>query len=275
MSRIDVLQADARRNSVQSEKESGGGLLIVNADDWGEDVVTTNRILDCVRRGSVTSVSGMVFMKDSERSATLACDWQIDAGLHLNFTTPFSASKIPSRLAEYLDKVAAFLRAHRLAQVMYHPGLTTAFEFLVASQIEEFRRLYGFIPLRFDGHHHMHLCANVRMQRLLPPSTVVRRSFSFRRGEKALLNRLYRKRVDAVLARRHRLTDYFFSLAPFSATHRIVQILELARTAVVEVEVHPVVPGEYAFLLSPQFQRLSAGVSVGPHNAADLRKRVQ
>jgi len=272
-SRVNCL-ADERRIGVQSEKESGGGLLIVNADDWGQDATTTNRILDCVRRGSVTAVSAMVFMKDSERAATLALDQKVDAGLHLNFTTPFSASKIPSRLAEHLDKVAAFLRAHRLAQVMYHPGLTTAFEFLVASQIEEFRRLYGSTPRRLDGHHHMHLCANVRLQRLLPPSTLVRRSFSFTRGEKALLNRLYRKRVDAVLSQRHRLSDYFFSLAPLSATDRIVQIFELARTSVVEVEVHPVVPCEYAFLLSPEFQTLTAGVNVGPHNTADLKKCV-
>lgn len=267
------LAADGRK-SVQNEQESGGGLLIVNADDWGQDATTTNRILDCVGRGSVTAVSAMVFMKDSERAATIALDRKIDAGLHLNFTTPFSASKIPSRLAEHLDKVAAFLRAHRLAQVMYHPGLTNAFEFLVASQIEEFRRLYGSKPLRLDGHHHMHLCANVRLQRLLPPSTLVRRSFSFRRGEKALLNRLYRKRVDALLSRRHRLTDYFFSLAPLSATDRIVQMFELARTSVVEVEVHPVVPDEYTFLHAPEFQRLTAGVRVGPHNTADLKKCV-
>lgn len=266
--------ADGGRRSVQNEQESGGGLLIVNADDWGQDATTTNRILDCVRRGSVTAVSSMVFMEDSERAATLALDRNIDAGLHLNFTIPFSASKIPSKLAEHLDKVAAFLRAHRLAQVMYHPGLTAAFEFLVSSQMEEFRRLYGSKPLRLDGHHHMHLCANVLLQRLLPPSTLVRRSFSFRRGEKALLNRLYRNRVDAVLSRRHRLTDYFFSLAPLSATDRIVQIFELAQTSVVEVEVHPVVPGEYTFLLAPEFQRLGAGVIVGPHNTADLKKSV-
>ena len=257
---------------VQIEKQSDGGLLIVNADDWGRDAITTNRILDCVQRGSVTAASAMVFMEDSERAATLALERKLDAALHLNFTTPFSGPRKPSRLSDHLNRVAAFLRSYRLAQVMYHPGLTTAFEFLVASQVEEFHRLYGSAPLRLDGHHHMHLCANVRLQRLLPPSTLVRRSFSFGRGEKSLLNRLYRKHVDAVLSRRHRLTDYFFSLEPLGDTARLVHIFALARTSVVEVEVHPVIPREHTFLLAPDFQRLTAGLSVGPHDIAPLQR---
>ena len=250
---------------MQSEKQSDDGLLIVNADDWGRDAITTNRILDCVQRGSVTAVSAMVFMEDSERAAATALERNLDAGLHLNFTTPFAGSCKRPRLSYHLNRVATFLSSCRLAQVMYHPGLTTAFEFLVASQVEEFHRLYGFAPLRLDGHHHMHLCANVRLQRLLPPSTLVRRSFSFRRGEKSLLNRIYRKHVDAVLSRRHRLTDYFFSLEPLGDTARLVHIFALARTSVVEVEVHPVIPCEYTFLLAPDFQRLTAGLAVGPH----------
>src|SRR5579863_9771612 len=57
-------------------------VLIVNADDWGWDRETTDRTLNCFLEGSLSSVSAMVFMQDSERAARLARQHGIDAGLH-------------------------------------------------------------------------------------------------------------------------------------------------------------------------------------------------
>jgi predicted glycoside hydrolase/deacetylase ChbG (UPF0249 family) len=65
------------------------GALIINADDWGRSRETTDRTLECWERGSISSVSAMVFMEDSVRAAALARERGIDTGLHLNFTTPF------------------------------------------------------------------------------------------------------------------------------------------------------------------------------------------
>src|SRR6185436_18089720 len=175
------------------------GFLIVNADDWGRASDTTDRTLECIRGGSVSSVSAMVFMEDSNRAATIAREHAIESGLHLNFTTPFSAGNCPSRLMECQQKIARYLLRHRLAQVMFQPGLINAFEYVVVAQLDEFRRLYGTDPFRLDGHHHMHLCANVLFQGLLPQNTIVRSNFSFEAGEKSLWNRLYRRVVDRVL----------------------------------------------------------------------------
>jgi hypothetical protein len=97
------------------------GLLIVNADDWGRDHKTTERILDCVLCGAVSSVSAMVFMEDSERAAAIARERGIDAGLHLNFTTPFSAPSCPARLVECQCKLARYLRRHRFAPTVFLP----------------------------------------------------------------------------------------------------------------------------------------------------------
>src|ERR1035438_5912401 len=152
------------------------GCLIVNADDWGRDRNTTDRIGECCIRGSVSSVSAMVFMEDSERAATLALERGIDAGLHLNFTTAFSSRSCPPSLARHQQDVAKRLLRHRLAQVLFYPGLMSSFEYVVAAQIEEYCRLYGAGPERLDGHHHMHLCANVLWGKLLPAGTVVRRN---------------------------------------------------------------------------------------------------
>src|SRR5947199_391206 len=85
----------------------------------------------------------------------------------------------------------ATLLRHRLAPVVFHPGLVRSFEYVVAAQRQEFSRLYRAEPERVDGHHHMHLCANVLLGGLLPRGTLVRRNFSFQRGERSFFNRLY------------------------------------------------------------------------------------
>src|SRR5216683_5350061 len=165
--------ADRERRGTDMSQSSA---LIVNADDWGRDHETTERIFECIRRGTVSSVSAMVFMEDSERAAALAMERGVDAGLHLNFTTPFSARQCPPSLAGRQQDLARYLLRYRLAQVVFHPGLMRSFEYVLAIQLDEFRRLYGAAPDRLDGHHHMHLCANVLFGRLLPVGTIARRS---------------------------------------------------------------------------------------------------
>jgi hypothetical protein len=224
------------------------GQLIMNADDWGRDRENTDRILECTVHGTVSSVSAMVFMGDSERAAAIATEKGIDAGLHLNFTTQFSASNVSSRLLDNHQRVAAYLLRRRFNQTIFHPGLRRSFEYVVAAQRDEFVRLYGAQAQRLDGHHHMHLCANVLLAGLLPPATIVRRNFSFQPGEKSFANRLYRKAADHMLARRHRLVDFLFSISPLGPHGRLERIVSLAREFVVELETHPVKADEYQFL---------------------------
>jgi predicted glycoside hydrolase/deacetylase ChbG (UPF0249 family) len=145
--------------------------------------------------------------------------------------------------------------------------LTESFAYVVAAQCEEFVRLYGMEPTRLDGHHHMHLCSNVLLGGFLPPGTQVRRSFSFQRGEKSEINRFYRSLVDRVLARRHRIWDYFFSLPPLQPAERLQRIFGLARVSAVEVETHPINPDEYRFLTSGELFRWTEGVEMGPRSA--------
>ncbi len=231
------------------------GSLIINADDWGRDRETTDRIHSCISQGAVSSVSAMVFMEDSERAAVMARDSGIDAGLHLNFTTSFSASDCPSGVVMRQSEIARYLLRHRLSQVIYNPLLARSFQYVVAAQVEEFCRLYGTTPERLDGHHHMHLCANVLLGGLLPAGTRARRNFSFEPGERSVWNRTYRQTVDYLLARRNRLTDFFFSLAPIEPRDRLQRIFELSREHVVELETHPVNPEEYHFLTGGEIFR--------------------
>jgi predicted glycoside hydrolase/deacetylase ChbG (UPF0249 family) len=234
---------------LRNRREPSGGALIVNADDWGRDRDNTDRIRECVVHGTVSSVSAMVFMEDSERAADIARAGAVDAGLHLNLTTRFSGGNASARLDDHHRRITSYLRGHRLAQAVYHPGLANSFRYVVASQVEEFARLYGATPARIDGHHHMHLCANVLWARLLPEGTIARRNFSFLPGEKSWMNRWYRKRIDRVLAKRHKLASYFYALPPIDVPGRLEGIFGLATRSVVEVETHPVNQVEYHFLM--------------------------
>lgn len=238
------------------------GLLIVNADDWGRDCETTDRTSDCITGRAVSSVSAMVFMEDSERAASIARDRGIDAGLHLNLTTPFSGSAHTERLTNHQARLSHYLRRHRFGHVVFHPGLASSFEYVVEAQLDEFSRLYGRKPDRIDGHHHAHLCANVVMGRLLPAGTIVRRNFSFKRGEKSLFNRMYRKLVDRSLAARHRLVDFFYSLTPIAPAGRLDQIFLLARRHVIELETHPVNLEEYRFLAGGEIRRRAGDLRI-------------
>jgi hypothetical protein len=238
------------------------GRLIINADDWGRSRDTTDRTLECRERGSISSVSAMVFMEDSERAAALARERELDAGLHLNFTTPYSGKHCPAMLREHQHRIARRLRWHRFASVVFYPELIRSFEYVVSAQFDEFGRLYGGSPQRLDGHHHMHLCANVLLGHLLPTGTVVRRNFSFEPGEKSLLNRLCRRAMDRFLSRRHLLTDFFFSLTPLAPPERLDRVFSLARHSVVEVETHPLNPEEHRFLAGGRIFRQISGCGI-------------
>lgn len=236
-------------------------VVIVNADDWGWNGEATTRIFDCIRRDAVSSVSAMLFMDDSERAAAIARENNIDAGLHLNFTTPFTGSEVPHRLIEHQGNIARFLRSHRYAPAVFHPLLANSFDYTVKRQLEEFERIYGVPPHRMDGHHHMHLCANVLLQMLLPKGAIVRRNLSFAPGEKRRVNRWFRGTQDKLLSTRNRMTDYFFDLLPTESV-RMRGICELARRHNVEIETHPARADEHRFLISGGLAQLAPEMTV-------------
>lgn len=244
------------------------GALIINADDWGRDQETTDRTLECSQAKALSSVSAMVFMEDSERAAVLSREHGVDAGLHLNLTSPFTDPRTPARLQERQQRLISFLRRNSFSRLVFHPGLKEEFAYVAAAQREEFERLYGQAPARVDGHHHMHLCTNVLAQGLLPEGAQVRRNFSFLPGEKSLINRLYRLGVDALLARRYAQTDYFFSLPPLAPPERLRRIFSLAKDFVVEVETHPINPEEHRFLAGGEVFRWLGDVPVAPRFTA-------
>src|SRR5207248_2518537 len=238
-------------------------MLIINADDWGRSVAETDAALGCYKRGRITSVSAMVFMEDSERAAELAKENELDVGLHVNFTDKFTANRCGSTLANHHDKIVRFLRGNKYSQLLYNPFLRTEFSYSYQAQAEEFVRLFGKQPSHIDGHHHMHLCANLILSNTIPAGAKLRRNFSFWPGEKSMLNRTYRWLVDRWLARRYCLADYFFDLTQCIQGEKLDRVAALAKSSNVELMTHPIVNEEEEYLMSDGFGVMLERLNIG------------
>lgn len=242
-------------------------MLIVNADDFGRSIEATDAAMACYAKGRITSTSAMVFMADSERAAEAASGAGLDVGLHVNFSEEFSAADVPEQLRKAHAQIRGFLRTSKFALLVFNPLLARQFDLVFAAQLVEFNRLYGRTPSHLDGHQHLHLATNMLVQRVLPAGAKVRRSFSFCRGERSFINRWYRSTVDRILMRRHRTTDYFFSLSDHLTPDRLERVISLARKSNVELMVHPQRPSEYAFLMSDAYVGALSNVQLASYKA--------
>lgn len=237
-------------------------MLIITADDYGRNVRATDCILECIHNRRTTSASAMVFMEDSERAATLACQANLEVGLHLNLSEAFSGAALDDNIRRQHTLIVRYLNRHRCAHLFFNPFLVKAFRDVVQSQWTEFIRLYGRPPDFVNGHHHMHLSANVLIQCLLPAGSKMRGPFTFKAGEKSRLNRWYRSRVARNLRRTFFTPDYLYSIEPITDTTRLQMIARESFDKNVELEVHPEHFDQHQFLLSPDFLTLLEGVTL-------------
>ena len=188
----------------------------MNADDWGRDRDVTDRTLSCVLLRTVSSVSAMVFMEDSKRAAEIALEHGIDVGLHLNFTSPFSASGIPTRLLEHQQLCRNRWRHNRFSQVVFHPGLIGSFEYVVAANVTNSLVFSGGKPIAWTVTIICTFAPTCFWVGCCHPEQSFAGTSRFSRERRASGNRFYRQTVDRILASRHRLTNFFFSLQPIT-----------------------------------------------------------
>lgn len=223
-------------------------MLILNADDWGRSCAETDLPEECFRRGSLDSASGMVFMRDSERAAERAKSLGLNVGLHLNFTEIFSDPPKDARILIALRRVARHLKASKFSWMVFNPILRREFRLLCESQIKEYERLYDRRVSRIDGHQHMHLNANVILGKYLPSGVVVRRNFTFKRGERSWPNIAYRRWLDRCLAKRFQLCDRFYCLGDLIRQNRLTKVILESRGFEVEIMTHPARLSEFRVL---------------------------
>jgi len=244
-------------------------MLIINADDFGRSRLATDRILSCFKQDRVTSTSAMVFMEDSQRAAALAKEYNLDVGLHFNFTQELTQPAPESLLFDYHTRVRKYLTANGYNFLIYNPAIFKQVEYVYKAQIEEFERLYGASPSHIDGHHHMHLCANLLIGNLIPKGRKVRRNFTFARGEKSFPNRMYRAAIDKWLSKRYIITDYLFSLPELIKSGRLAQALDLAKNSCVEFEAHPELNGDFEWLMGDTYSQATSTLKKGTYRQLD------
>lgn len=240
-------------------------MIIVNADDWGKTRTDTDSALFCYNKGRITSVSAMVFMEDSRRAAELAKKTGIDVGLHLNLTQRFSKKISDNLLQKYHNDILNYLTLNKYVFLFYNPFLDQQFRYLYQAQLHEFLRLYEKPPSHINGHHHMHLCANMLLRGIIPKNEKVRRNFSFWLGEKCILNITYRRIIDKWLSARYFITDYFFALSGLIETDHMSHAFELAKNSTVEIEAHPADSRDHAFLMSDEYLAMLNSLEKGTY----------
>lgn len=242
------------------------GLLIVNADDLGLDVRTTDAILSCYRAGRVTSASAMVWMADSRRAASLVGEHGIPVRLHLNLTEPFTDPLVPADVKQRQAEVAGYFRHSRLAYWISSPRHQSLIEHCIEDQLQAFTELYGEPPRELDGHNHVHTCLNVLLARSLRDVSAMRATFTFMPGEKSLAKRWVRAIANRILRRRFRSTRRFISLGNAEARvdcNDLAGKVAQARITSVELMAHPGVEAEYVFLMSRAWMKAIAGMPLG------------
>jgi predicted glycoside hydrolase/deacetylase ChbG (UPF0249 family) len=248
-------------------------MLIVTADDYGADRLSTDAILSCAAGGRITSASAMVFMRDSERAAGLAAGSAVEFGLHLNFTEAFDGPAVPEVVRRHHDRVRRYLGIHTFAPVVFHPGLHGSFRVVFEAQCEEYHRLYNAPPRFYNGHHHMHLCTNVLLAGLIPRSSRIRNTFTFGPGQKGAINRVYRSALRRWIAARYTSTDSFFSVAPADDLCRLGSLAQRSHGEVVELETHPDNGVESALLNGTAFGELLKSVRLGTFSEIEKANR--
>lgn len=233
-----------------------GGLLIVNADDWGYDEPTTQAIADCFEARGLTSTTAMVFMRDSDDAADRAKEHPgLGIGLHLNLVEEYSDPRTPPAARDRQSKLIEHSRLLRLRRWIYDPSIHHEINRVIADQFQRFVDTYGRLPTHLDGHHHCHLAANVLLSPAVPPGTKVRNAFSdtYRPNPLTDALRWARRRM---IERRFKTTDRFLSVEsvwPDLRGSPPPDELGTARHASLEVMVHPAFPHEYGPLQSAEW----------------------
>lgn len=244
-------------------------MLIVNADDLGYSVTTTNPAVQAYDEGLISSLSAMVWMRDGARAGALARERGMPVGLHLNLTYEFLDPNVPPRAADLQKQMLEqFDRASWDEDELEHAAPDAKIREAIKLQLDEFRRHFGE-PTHLDGHHHVHV--HPRVLASLPTEWPIRPVL---RPPQNLSRPLSVR--EAWLRRRFRGPDVCLN---FQHMHPLLggsglTVLERAREQTVEVMVHPQDAREREALRTPEWGEVLARLKPGSYrDLAELARR--
>jgi hypothetical protein len=237
-------------------------MLIVNADDYGASERVTDAILTTMAAGAVTSASGMVFMRDTERAARLAREQGRAIGLHVNLTMAFTGEDVPDEVRERQRALTeVFTRESWRDETKVGRAARREVVRCVEDQLTEFRRHFGE-PTHLDGHHHVHVHSAVldALPGRYPVRPVITPTSMLGTRDRRQ-RRIHRRFVapDGTVDFRH--------LHPALGGEGFA-VLDAAREGTLEVMTHPQPDDERAALLSDEWRSAIADLRRG--SFADL-----
>ncbi len=131
--------------------------VILCADDLGANPSRSHGILECVRFGTVSSVSLFCTMSDSQRAAELARRAEVCTGLHFNLTEGFPSSK-QNDIASLVSFDGLFFTKEQLLRAFKDGQIEKRHvERELRAQLEWFSEHRGESPSHANGHEQIHL----------------------------------------------------------------------------------------------------------------------
>jgi predicted glycoside hydrolase/deacetylase ChbG (UPF0249 family) len=205
----------------------------------------------------------MVYMEDSRRAAEIARSQGMPVGLHLNVSETLTAPDVPPAVRERHARLVRIFWRMQLMRWVYVPGIQRLVSACVEDQYQAFLSTYGHEPTHWDGHHFLHLCPNVLVTPRFRAVDKVRKSLTFRPGERSALNRAIRTMQNTFIERGHQTADHVWLLTAATAHHDGVR-----PGARVEAIVHPELPQQRAILESDKWASVLSDFKLGSY--ADL-----
>ena len=132
--------------------------VVINADDFGHDVATSDAILQAFRRGYITQTTLMTNMPDCERAVNEAKESGFGdrIGLHINLTDGIPLTEPIRSSRAFCDDNGKFDGSAVLQKryfLPYHISDASALAIEIEAQVKKYISL-GLTLLHADSHHH-------------------------------------------------------------------------------------------------------------------------
>lgn len=133
--------------------------IILNADDYAFNAAVSRGIVGLARQGRLTATSAMTlsprWVQDAPALSELRS--QIDVGLHLDWTSPFSVRSSSTGVAGH----GSSLPRAMLTAILGGFDKARA-RVVIEQQLDAFERVWRAPPSHIDGHQHIHQFKGIR-----------------------------------------------------------------------------------------------------------------
>jgi predicted glycoside hydrolase/deacetylase ChbG (UPF0249 family) len=246
--------------------------LIINADDFGLNTLTSQSIIDLYQLGMVTSASILTNFSAFESSAELLKNNKLDIGLHLNLLDGKPVNN-KTLLTSLVDKNGFFLKSpYKLYTKIILGGIKEKeLEVEIRAQIEKAMDR-GIKLSHINGHQHVHMfpvidkiilriAGEYKIKAVRIPEEAYRAS-SVKLKRKAICDviRLYSIPRKKSLSQYGLITTDYFTGIPYVGQINVAllkDIVALLPDGVTELMCHPVNTEDYKFYYDNDMQWVS------------------